>query len=116
MLRRGLRAALYACASFMVVVAVVSGVAAWGWHDLNTPVPLPPGGAMVSVAPGETFRVTSERLQAAGVVRHAWVMRLWARWQGADHFVRGGDYRFEQPLSPMEILAVLRSPVAALHR
>jgi len=71
---------------------------------------------MVSVAPGEPFRTTTTRLQAAGVVRHAWVLRLWARWRGLDRLIRSGDYRFEQPLSPIEVLAVLRSPTAALHR
>jgi len=107
---------LVACASLVVAAAALAGVAAWAWHDLNTPAPLPPGGAMVSVAPGETFRATSERLQAAGVIRHAWVVRLWARWLGLDRFVRGGDYRFEQARAPLAVLAALRSPTAALHR
>jgi UPF0755 protein len=102
--------------SLLIALGVAGGIAAWGWRELTTAVPLPPGGAMVSVAPGEVFRVTAERLQAAGVVRHAWLVRLWARWQGADRLVRGGDYRFDGPLSPMEVLAVLRSPAAALHR
>jgi UPF0755 protein len=113
---RGLRVARYACGSLLIAVLAGSGIAVWLWRDLSTPAPLPPGGALVSVAPGETFRVTAERLQAAGVVRHGWIVRLWARWQGADRFVRGGDYRFDHPLSPMEILTVLRSPTAALHR
>jgi UPF0755 protein len=102
-----------------VVTVLAAGVAAaalWTWHDLNIPAPLPPGGAVVSVAPGEPFRVTSERLCAAGVLRHAWTLRLWARWKELDRFVRSGDYRFDQPLSPLAVLGVLRSPTAALHR
>ncbi len=71
---------------------------------------------MVSVASGEPFRVTSERLEAAGVVRHGWVLRWWARWQGLDHLIRNGDYRFSAPLSPLQVLAVLRSPTASWHR
>jgi len=109
------RLAVYAL-GMVLVLAIGVAAAGWAWRDLNTSAPLPPGGAVVSVAPGETFRVTSERLQAAGVVRHAWVMRWWARWQGLDRLVRNGDYRFDQPLSPLETLAVLRSPTAALHR
>jgi len=99
------------------VLAIASGGAlCCGWHDLTTPAALPSGGAQISVAPGEPFRATGARLQAAGVVRHAWLLRLWARWQGLDRLVRHGDYRFERPLSPLEVLAVLRSPSAALHR
>jgi UPF0755 protein len=74
------------------------------------------GGAIVSVAPGERFRVTTERLEAAGVIRQGWVLRWWARWQGVDHLIRSGDYRFEAPLSPLQVLAVLRSPTASWHR
>jgi len=95
---------------------LLSTAAYWIWQDLNTPQDPPPGGALVSVAPGEAFRLTSARLQAAGVVRHEWPLRLWARWKGLDRLVRSGDYRFERPLAPLGVLAMLRSPSAALHR
>jgi UPF0755 protein len=55
-------------------------------------------------------------LQSAGVVRHAWGLRLWARWQALDRLVRPGDYRFDRALAPIEVLGLLRSPMAALHR
>lgn len=88
----------------------------WCWSDLNTPVALPPEGAVVSVAQGEPLRVIGARLEAAGVIRHALLLRVWARWQGLDRLVRSGEYRFAQPLSPVDVLAMLRSPSAALHR
>jgi UPF0755 protein len=50
------------------------------------------------------------------VIRHGWVLRWWARWRGLDHLIRSGDYRFEAPLSPLRVLAVLRSPAASWHR
>ncbi len=101
-----------------ILASCIAGAAAafWVWRDLHTAAPLPPGGALVSVAAGEPFRATAARLEAAGVVRHAWVLRLWARWYALDRLVRSGDYRFDQPLSPLEVLGVLRSPSAALHR
>ncbi len=102
--------------SFVCLALVLGGAAAWLWHDLNSPVLLPSGGALVSIAPGEPFRSVAARLQAAGVVRHAWVLRGWARWKGLDRLVRSGDYRFAEPLSPRDVLAILRSPTAALHR
>src|SRR5262245_33444172 len=74
-------------------LAVVVGGAYWLWQQLHTPIELPPGGAIVSVAPGEPFRITSERLQAAGVLRYALPLRVWARWKGLDRLVRSGEYR-----------------------
>jgi UPF0755 protein len=101
--------------SLTTTLAVLGGVIYWFWQDLHTPVELPPGGAMVFVARGEPFRITSARLQAAGVLRHAWPLRVWARWKGLDRLVRSGEYRFDHPLAPMDVLPILRSPTAALH-
>jgi UPF0755 protein len=108
--------AAYGLVALVSLAIGLAAAALWGWRYLGTPAALPPGGAVVSIAPGETFRVTSERLEAAGIVRHGWVVRWWARWQGLDRLVRSGEYRFDQPLSPLAVLAVLRSPSAALHR
>jgi len=99
-----------------VLVAGAGGASYWLWVDLHTAALLPPGGALISVAPGEPFGVTAARLQAAGIVRHGWVLRLWTRRYGLDRVIRSGEYRFEQALSPLEVLAVLRSPMASLHR
>jgi peptidoglycan lytic transglycosylase G len=103
-------------ACIVALVLLVAGGTYWAWRDLQTPASLPAGGAVVSVAPGEPFGVTSARLYGAGVVRHPRLLRLWARWQGLDRLVRSGEYRFEQPLAPLDVLARLRSPAAALHR
>jgi len=100
----------------LVFLLLAAGTLAWAWHDLTTPVEPPVGGAVISIAPGESFRVTSARLQAGGVVRHALVLRLWARWNQLDRLVRSGEYRFDRALSPVEVLALLRSPTSALHR
>ena len=101
----------------LIVLGLLAGASGyWAWRDLQTPARLPPGGAVVSVVPGEPFGVTSARLYAAGVVRHPRILRLWARSQGLDRLVRSGEYRFDEPLAPIDVLARLRSPMAALHR
>jgi len=112
----GFRLTPYVLATAVVILSVGASVTLWVWHDLHTPGPLPNGGALVSVAPGEAFRAVAARLQTAGVVRYAWPMRVYARWWGWDRLVRSGDYRFDRPLSPIDVVAVLRSPGAALHR
>ena len=102
-------------AVLLAMVALACGAAYWVWLDLNTPAPLAESGALVSIAPGEPFGAVCRRLQSAGVVRHGAVLRWWARARGLDRLVRSGDYRFEEPLSPLAVLALLRSATAALH-
>jgi UPF0755 protein len=103
-------------AVLLLIALVAAAFGGWVWHTLTAPVTLPAGGALVSFDPDMSFRALCARLEAAGVVRHAWVLRLWARWTGVDRQVRSGEYRFIGALSPLEVLANLRSSAAALHR
>ncbi|HUI28038.1 MAG TPA: endolytic transglycosylase MltG [Candidatus Kryptonia bacterium] len=107
------RAALVA----VLVLVLASGAATWlGWRVLHEAYAPPSGGAVIAIAPGEGFRSVAERLQAAGVVRCGWLLSLWARANGLDRQVRPGDYRFDVARTSIEVLEVLRSPTAALHR
>jgi UPF0755 protein len=95
---------------------LVCAIGGWFWRQLNVALQPPAGGAIVSIAPGEPFRQVSVRLEEAGVVRDARVIHWWARWSGEDRLVRSGDYRFEQPGSPLDVLQMLQTAGAALHR
>jgi len=101
----------------VALAGVLTGlaVAGWGWWALDAPSAMPEGGALVAVRSGEPFRFTADRLAAAGVVRHAWLVRLWARATGADRSVRTGTYRFNAPVSARQVLATLQSPATALR-
>jgi UPF0755 protein len=105
-MRRAL-AALGLIAATGVIATAAAG--AWVWRALHTPVPLAPAGAVVFVPPGEPFRAVAARLQSAGVVRHPFVLTVWARYCGLDRTVRSGEYRFTQPLSPIQVLEALQS-------
>jgi len=105
-MRRAL-AALALIAATGIIAAAAAG--AWAWRALHTPAPLAPTGAVVFVPPGEPFRAVAARLQSAGVVRHPFVLTAWARYCGLDRTVRSGEYRFTQPLSPIQVLEALQS-------
>jgi peptidoglycan lytic transglycosylase G len=102
--------------ALVLVLLVLVGSAALGWRELHRPQLLPAGGALLTITPGEGFHSVATRLQTAGVIRYGWLLSLWARATGLDRQVRSGDYRFDRPLSPLGVLDLLRSPLAALHR
>ena len=106
----------WALIGLLVLVLAVGGVIALEWRELHQPIAPPAGGALVSITQGESFRAVAARLQTAGVVRHGWLLTLWARANQLDRQVHPGDYRFDAPLAPVDVLDVLRSPSAALHR
>jgi UPF0755 protein len=98
----------------LALLAVTGGAAAlaagaWAWRALHTPMPLPSTGVVVFVPPRQPFRAVAERLRNAGVIRHPWLLTLWARYGGADRTVRSGEYRFAQPLTPIAVLAALQA-------
>lgn len=97
------------------VAATLLGAVAWSWVDAHRPLTPPPEGALVAIADGVSFRIVSQRLGSAGVVRHPLNLRLWARWTGSDRQVRSGDYAFRRALTPLEVLATLRSGEGAVH-
>lgn len=90
-------------------LVAAGGAAWWTWRVLHTPVPPPAPGVVVVVPPGETFRAVTTRLHDAGVLPHPLVLRIYARVAGGDRSVRSGEFRFDTPLSPIEMLALLQS-------
>lgn len=105
-----MRRALAWLALIAVFCAAAAGLAgAWTWRALHTPVPVPPHGVVVFVPPGEPFRAVAARLSRAGVVRHPLLLTLWARYHGFDRAVRSGEYRFNDALSPIAVLEVLKA-------
>lgn len=101
----------------VLLASVAAGSALlWARRELAAAGPLPAGGVIVSIPPGQPFAATAGQLEQSGLVRHAWLLRAWARWHDLDRSVRSGDYRFDEALSPIAILEILRSNQFILNR
>lgn len=62
---------------------------------------------LVVVAPGSSFARTAIDLQNAGVISNAQHFALLGRWRDATESIHAGEYFFEQPATPDEVLARL---------
>ena len=109
---RRLRRFMLACA---LATSLGLGLVAYLWHDLHAPVAPPARGVIVSVAPGAPFREIAMQMHHAGVLRHPWFLTAWARLWGLDRRVRSGEYRIDDPVAPVDLIAMLQSPTRALH-
>ena len=58
----------------------------------------------VDVQPGDSTRTIGARLAAAGVVRDELTFRLAARRTGRDRDLKAGEYRFDGPLSALDVV------------
>jgi len=76
-------------------IAILGASLAVAWASLGTGPPLPPGGASVVVREGDGVGEIARRLETAGVVRSALLLRARSRLTGRDRTIQPGTYRFE---------------------
>lgn len=106
-------------ALLLLLLVVVAGSVAVRYAFevlLERPAPAPPAPIRIDVEPGESFRSTAKKLQAAGLVPSALALTLWARWTHVDRQIQHGAYQFAEPLSPIALVEKMRTGEAMVIR
>lgn len=99
----------------LVLIALLGAGARYAFVALlERPAPLLSGPVRIDVAPGEAFRATAAKLEAAGLVPSAAALSLWARFEGIDRQIQHGAYQFVEPLSPIALVEKMRSGEALM--
>ncbi len=92
-------------AVLLALVLLVGGAAAWlGWRWLQQPYQGYSGEQTVQVASGTGAGQILAQLEAAGVLEDARPTRLYLIHVLGDPALKAGEYRFEQPLTPPQVL------------
>jgi len=92
---------------FLALIVTASAAGWYAWMELHAPVE-PSSGTVVSVTPGASLRLVAHQLRRAGLLRSPMLFIAWARYTKSDREVRSGIYRIERPISPVELLELLR--------
>ncbi len=95
-----------------MVVVIVAGVAAGGAFVVNDRLSRPFQGYVgeeqfVEIQPGQRPAAIGDTLVAAGVVRDRWTFRLALARSGAARRLQAGEYRFDQPMTAAQVVAVI---------
>jgi UPF0755 protein len=61
----------------------------------------------VEIPPGSGTRTIGDRLVAAGVVRDPFTFRVALLFSGQARALKAGDYRFDRPMTPIEVVGKL---------
>ncbi len=96
-------------------LVVVGGGVLWVWNELNTPAALAEGGVTVELPRGLHAAAMFSRLHTAGVLDSPGLLRVWVALRGGGEHLHAGEYRFDEPMSPLEILAKLERGEVVLH-
>ena len=91
----------------LVVLVILGGgaLAGMAWTRMHTPFKGYPGPEQfVQIPVGAGASEIRERLLAAGVVQDALTLRLALRWTGTSRDLQAGEYRFDQPMTALEVV------------
>lgn len=94
----------------LIVVLLLAGLGAgaWFYRRLFQPYKGYQGAdQFVAIPAGTSSRAIADTLVRAGVVRDALTFQLALRVEGAAHRLQAGEYRFEGPLTPIEVVRQL---------
>ncbi|HEB95066.1 MAG TPA: endolytic transglycosylase MltG [Sedimenticola thiotaurini] len=94
-----------------ILLILTSLAAAWAMMEyrrfIDTPLRLPPEGALVTVAQGSSLAGLSRQLAQQGYLQDPLYLRLLARWDGTASRIQAGEYRIPAGTRPRELLALL---------
>ena len=92
-------------AILLLVLLVAAGVAGMAWTRLQTPYKGYAGiEQFVEIPAGAGAADIRQRLLDAGVVQDALTLRLALRWTGASRDLQAGEYRFDRPMTAVEVV------------
>ena len=89
----------------LVTILVAAGAAGMAWTRLQTPFKgYETGEQFVEIPVGAGSSEIRQRLVDAGVVSDALTLRLALRWTGASRDLQAGEYRFDRPMTAIEVV------------
>jgi UPF0755 protein len=92
-------------AILLLLIAGVAAGATWLYTSLGRPFKGYSGAeTFVEIAPGSSPARMARTLAEAGVVRHTTAFRAAVWMRGAGRRLQAGEYRFDSPLSPGEVV------------
>jgi UPF0755 protein len=93
---------------FFLIICVVSvvvsvGLATAGWWILTTPI-APEQAVSLDVAPGSSLQRVARNLEEQGVISHALLLRVLAKWYEQEQQIQAGRYTFVAPATAEDVL------------
>lgn len=96
----------------LLVLAVLSallvgGVIYWLYSSLHRPVEHDMSGTFITIEKGSTPNQIIDQLAAAGIIRNPFATQIYLRAFGDASKLQAGEYRFDSPITPLEVLEEL---------
>ena len=90
--------------TIVLAILAVASFAAWVAKDVQSRGSATGERVRVTVDEGAGFAAVARELEARGLVRRSWTLKLYARVTGADRRVQQGTYEFAVGTAPVDVL------------
>jgi UPF0755 protein len=101
--------------ALITLLVLLSGLGAY--YTVQTQVSVqPPEARTLVITPGTSTQGIARKLEAAGVIRSAFMFRLLARLRGDAQELQSGEYSFSEPAKLSQVMQRLRHGDVVLHR
>lgn len=92
---------------FIISVAAAGGVSYWIYNTLQTPVKHDKANQFIAIPKGSTPTEIIEKLEKEGVIKSSTPTLVYLRTFGDAGKLKAGDYQFESPITPLQVLKEL---------
>jgi UPF0755 protein len=103
------RLTIAAVAFVLIVLFVIGGFGFWIYHTVRTPIAHTHADDFIKIEKGSTPKQIISRLADEGVISSYWATYLYARFFGVASKLQAGEYQFDSPISPIQVLSELAS-------
>jgi len=100
----------------ILLFVVGAGFMFWVRRELQTSVTHAKADQYIEIPRGSTPDQIINNLEALGVIRHGWLLRLYIRLTNSGQTLKAGEYRFPSPVSPLQVLRKLQEGEQRLSR
>ncbi|MCA1593713.1 MAG: endolytic transglycosylase MltG [Acidobacteria bacterium] len=98
------------------LIVPLGGVTFWANQELHASVSHTQENQYIEIPRGSSPDEIINRLNALGVIRRGWLLRLYIRLTGAGTRLKAGEYRFPSPISPLAVIHKLEEGQQRLSR
>ncbi len=89
----------------LLIGAAVSGY--WAYRELHTRRAHTRAAEYIEIPRGSSPTEIVAKLKSSGVIGREWPLLFYMKWSGVGSRLKAGDYRFQTPISPLEVLSKL---------
>jgi UPF0755 protein len=100
----------------LLAVITCGGFLLWARQALQTPVLHSQSAQYIEIPRGSSPDQIINNLEALGVIRRGWLLRLYIRLTNSGQRLKAGEYRFPSPISPLGVLQKLQEGEQRLSR